>query len=62
MRAAEHYAVELHAMANDPAITRCTLRCQCLNGAFERIEEMALVVHDDLEGFVVTIPAGLTGL
>jgi hypothetical protein len=44
-------------MADDPASTMGTGRCQLLNGAFKAIEDVSAPSGNDLEGEVIVVAA-----
>ena len=57
MRAAKKSTVGFHAMSDDAAAAMRTRWRQHLDRAFEAVESVRLAVYDDLERFVVVVPA-----
>jgi hypothetical protein len=60
VRTAENFPRRFHAVADDPTSTMRTLRSQRVDGAFEAIEDVTLILHDNLEGLVVRVAADFT--
>jgi hypothetical protein len=59
MCTAEDAAVLLHAMPDHPASAMRTSRSERLYRTFETVEDVRLVLHDDLKGFVVRVATNL---
>jgi hypothetical protein len=59
MCTAEDAAVLLHAMPDHPASAMRTSRSERLYRAFETVEDVRLVFHDDLKGLVVRVATNL---
>ena len=62
MRATEHHAAGLVAVANDAAATVVAFGRECVDGAFEGIEIMRDAVCDDFQRLVVFVAADFAGL
>ena len=58
---AKHHVIALHPMTENPAATMLTSRCQRVDGAFEGIEIIALILHCYAKGIFIRITAGITG-
>jgi hypothetical protein len=59
--AAKDLALFFHPMSNDPASTMRTVRSECLNRAFETVENVPFVPDDYFEGLIVVISADFAG-
>ena len=59
MRTTENAAVFLHAVPDHPAPAMGASRSERLDRAFEAVEDVWLVLHDDLERLVVSVPTNL---
>jgi hypothetical protein len=57
MGAAENPSILFDPMSNDPASAMGTLRSERLDGTLEAIKDMSFSTDNDLESFVVSIPA-----
>ena len=60
IRAAVECAPDLHTVADDTAAAVLTGGSQLRDRALKAVEDVALVAHDDLEGFIIVIPTLLT--
>ena len=60
MGTTENFVRGFHAMADDFAATMTALRREDLDRALEAVKDMLLPLGQDLEGFIVVVPAQLT--
>lgn len=59
MSAAKHLSIRLDTVADDAAAAIFACGREPVNGAFEAVENVGFVIHDDCERLIVDVPAGM---